>query len=751
MLGIATLVSGLTCCLWAWAPEAAPPVNPAEPPPAKFAGKAYDPSEDPIEAFVPKTPRTEADVKRLDGLAWWSTGQILETRGDNRGAYDAYKKGFAQDPRSLALVRKLMGMAFALNEPQEGMNYAQKALELDPGDYRLLRRVAAIVATEEPSKAIEMLERARQAPDLPANTAIQVSILLDLGILYRETGHKQEAAECLKVVFDAQINPEKYGLDNLLRKQLLANPEIDFEKLGQVFLDGGNPDLALQAYQKAQELKRGGQGSHAFNLANLYLQTSKPELALQELQTYFDAQRQTKGRAAYELLSKILTALNRSGELLAKLEELHKKDSKNTTLAIYLADQYAAVERYSDAEPLYKAAIDKQPDLDGYRGLALLHRKQDRIADLIVTLGRALEKQSAQQPDKGLQQDLQTIISDDVLLGKVLGEGRKILTEDASSVRFSSVYLLLRLAVQAKQFEPADQFFQAAIKARRGALVSLVELYADALFKAADFVRAIKLYDDALQENGISPEQRVEFLCQLVRLHELNGQTDLALQSHAKALELAPGFPYVHYLEGWVYSHAGEYEKSIAAFEKVIARFSDNKPLMKFVRSGLSNAYVLQGDLPKGEAILEEMFKEDPQDPGLNNDLGYLWADQGKNLDQAEGMIRKAIKADPENNAYLDSLAWVLYKRGKYEEALTHMEKAIAEAGASDATLWEHLGDIYERLQKTDKAVEAWNKSLTSAQMDKRPDAKLVARLTEKLKGRTQTNGQPKPETPGNP
>ena len=49
----------------------------------------------------------------------------------------------------------------------------------------------------------------------------------------------------------------------------------------------------------------------------------------------------------------------------------------------------------------------------------------------------------------------------------------------------------------------------------------------------------------------------------------------------------------------------------------------------------------------------------------MNNDLGYLYAEQGKNLEKAETMIRKAVADEPENSAYLDSLGWVLFKRGK--------------------------------------------------------------------------------------
>ena len=114
--------------------------------------------------------------------------------------------------------------------------------------------------------------------------------------------------------------------------------------------------------------------------------------------------------------------------------------------------------------------------------------------------------------------------------------------------------------------------------------------------------------------------------------------------------------------------------------------------------------------------------------------MGYLYADQGKNLEQAEKMIRKAVAAEPDNAAYIDSLGWVLFKLGKAEEALPHLEKAATMEGGGDATIWDHLGDVYDRLGKSAKASQAWRKALEEAREATRPDKALIGRLEDKLK-----------------
>jgi len=122
------------------------------------------------------------------------------------------------------------------------------------------------------------------------------------------------------------------------------------------------------------------------------------------------------------------------------------------------------------------------------------------------------------------------------------------------------------------------------------------------------------------------------------------------------------------------------------------------------------------GDFAKGEAELGILFERDPDEPGVNNDLGYLYADQGKNLEKAEAMIRKALQQRPDEGAYLDSLGWVLYKRGKAKEAVEPLEKAVKQlSSGGDATIYEHLGDVYFRLHENAKAKAAWEQAEKSA------------------------------------
>jgi len=108
---------------------------------------------------------------------------------------------------------------------------------------------------------------------------------------------------------------------------------------------------------------------------------------------------------------------------------------------------------------------------------------------------------------------------------------------------------------------------------------------------------------------------------------------------------------------------------------------------------------------------IKRLFVIEPDNIEALNFLGYLYAEQGVHLGEAEKLIRRALKQKPGNGYYLDSLAWVHYKRGTYSKALSFQRKAV-EKIPDDPIMLEHLGDILWKAGKVNKARAAWKKSL---------------------------------------
>jgi Tfp pilus assembly protein PilF len=260
-------------------------------------------------------------------------------------------------------------------------------------------------------------------------------------------------------------------------------------------------------------------------------------------------------------------------------------------------------------------------------------------------------------------------------------------------------------------------------------------LYGD----AENFAKAAEWYRKAV--NDPATKNKPQYLYRLSQVEELGGNTEAALAALKQALDQLPEVPLLHFQQGWIYYHAKRYDEAIQKFDEVVTKYSQDKDIVRRCLFLLSTLYVQKGDLRKGEEVLEKILAEEPDDPSVNNDLGYLYADHGKNLEQAKSMIQKAVKAEPENPAYLDSMGWVLYKLGEYKEAVPYLEKAVKLPRGGDSTIWDHLGDCYARLKQMDKAKDAWQKALDDAKADAKPDEKLIKRIEQKLAGADATEG----------
>jgi len=154
----------------------------------------------------------------------------------------------------------------------------------------------------------------------------------------------------------------------------------------------------------------------------------------------------------------------------------------------------------------------------------------------------------------------------------------------------------------------------------------------------------------------------------------------------------------------------------------------------------LAIVYQEQGDTDQAIAKMREAYDLMPQDVGLNNDLGYSMAEAGIDLDEAHRMLRFAIanNAGGLEAAFLDSLGWVLYKKGHLTEAQTWLTRATALESGQDAVIFDHLGDVHWRLGLKDQAVRDWQQSLELyerklAKGETEEDEKLLTRLKQKL------------------
>jgi tetratricopeptide (TPR) repeat protein len=163
------------------------------------------------------------------------------------------------------------------------------------------------------------------------------------------------------------------------------------------------------------------------------------------------------------------------------------------------------------------------------------------------------------------------------------------------------------------------------------------------------------------------------------------------------------------------YSRRKDFTNAIACFNsaEIIALANSPKRLNESFYFQFGSACERKGDYAQAEKHFQKCLELAPNFAEAQNYLGYMWAEHGENLDRARDLISKALNAEPRNAAYLDSMAWVLFKLKQPKEALPYILDAIKNSEEEDATVYDHLGDIYSALNQPDKAREGWQKSLS--------------------------------------
>ncbi|HEY0459085.1 MAG TPA: tetratricopeptide repeat protein [Pyrinomonadaceae bacterium] len=178
-----------------------------------------------------------------------------------------------------------------------------------------------------------------------------------------------------------------------------------------------------------------------------------------------------------------------------------------------------------------------------------------------------------------------------------------------------------------------------------------------------------------------------------------------------------------------LYSDAKRGKEAVEAANQAfqVAGSDDRKQIAKL---SLATAQQNSGDFKGAETTLREILSESPNNPVAQNNLGYFLTERNEKLDEALKLVQEAIKSEPENSSYLDSLGWVYYKLGKLDLAEENLKKAL-KYDASSATIHEHLGDVYQKQGKIEPAKAAWQKALTLAS-----DAEQIAGIKVKLSGK---------------
>ena len=184
------------------------------------------------------------------------------------------------------------------------------------------------------------------------------------------------------------------------------------------------------------------------------------------------------------------------------------------------------------------------------------------------------------------------------------------------------------------------------------------------------------------------------------------------LYEHSKeTVELFPNQPQGYFLHAIACIQLEKFDETVTTSDEGLDFIIDNPQLKgQFLMLKGEGLYKLN---KKQEAfkMFDEAVTLDPENYIALNNYAYYLSLDGGDLDKAERMSGRVVERFPNNGTYLDTHAWVLFKKGEYTLAKFYMESAIKNGGEDNATLLEHYGDILFMLEKLDEAKEFWEKA----------------------------------------
>ena len=680
---------------------------------------------------------------------------LLRQRNDQLvEALETLEKAAKLDPDSPAPKRALAPLYLLLGRDEDMLAACKFVVERDPGDYETWFLYGQqLKRTGRPKEAADAFRRAVACERSAARPERRLVMLRDLAGLLEMDGQTAEAEKAYRSVIKL-LAAERRTIQEV---EQLEPGEIDglaggcWEKVGKLCIDLKRFDAAGQAFREAQKayraVPRPGAGLQAarlyWNLAEVYQAQNRWADALEALDSFLE--QQPPEVEPYERKLSLLRKLGRERDVVPVLRKYAQREPYHIGLQLLLARELGKDRDprfHREAEGIYQKLAESYTNPNIYRGLFRLYQSEDRAERVLALVDETL---TAAQPKDDNYDEARVTAAE---RGRAM---LSVLREDASLVNALLRVAVREIEVRQPRERASDTWRLLAVMAARTKQLDKAEaLFRQALVRVPP-LREPEVYEGLLRVLWAEHKRdAVAAICRqaLARKNENNRvlfhyhlalaladqeKYDDALAQADEAIKLTSenGKLMMRCRKVAILRQAERYAAAVAECEAMLKEYSQAAQVRE-VRYTLSHVYSTMGEHAKSEGQLRLILELDPNDATANNDLGYQMADRNRNLDEAEKLIRKAVELDraqrrdaaedePDNAAFLDSLGWVLFRKGKLAEARDWLEKASAlSGGAEDPTVWDHLGDVYYRMDESARARSAWEKALKLYDDDRR-------------------------------
>jgi tetratricopeptide (TPR) repeat protein len=712
------------------------------------------------EPYVAVRPWTQKDLAQQEALKQYTLGVLCERDERLLEAVSHYEESAKLDADALPVLKALLLLYIGVDRQEESLVLAQRVLERDPQDYQTAYVAARLLRSRGQFKeACNVLLKGLLSPDLKDRSDLHQQIEFDLGGLYERQELYEDAAAAFARSAAILDHPDDFLEARTSLEELQFRSAEIHERVGRNLLQARKYDQAAAAFHQAQAKYPAGANRLYFFLAQIHLQQGKLAEALIALDGYLCGLPQ--GTEAYELKIAILQKLRRETEIVPWLENASNQDRFNVALKMLLGRQYGRANLVGKAEKLYRDLGEASPSEELYRDLFLLYKNhlpggaESCVKLLNTTIDSAackdnpLAGNSAPAQAKAM---IGALRENPTLAVDLLKAGTHMLK--TQQFHLETLHLLAVLADRNDLAPESERYYRVCLLQPLpqemepmvyGGLLRV-------LWKAKRYEAIVEVCRWSMKKARTT--NLVLLQTDLARALAQIGKFDDALTEAARAIEIAKDSEKlaVRHLRVRLLLQADRPAEAESECQALLKDCTMPGEILE-VRYLLSSVYANSNRQAHAEAELTACLKIDPNNATVNNDLAYMCADQNKNLAEAEVMIRKAIELDRKNRqwllklgpnadkethdnaCYIDTLGWVLFRRGDFNAARLQLEYAGSLPDGDDPVIWEHLGEVFTALHMPDRARQAWQKALDFYDQGKRHKMEQRYRaLQEKLR-----------------
>jgi len=439
-----------------------------------------------------------------------------------------------------------------------------------------------------------------------------------------------------------------------------------------------------------------------------------------------------KQQDAHFILAGLHVGLNQLREATKEYERILVLDPENKEARLFLATLYAQQRRYAKAVRTIQELLRQEPKLVvGYYYLGRIYLEMDQLAEAKKEFLRVLTLDPNFVP---AMFDLGTVLEREKQYSRALSLYRRILKRNPKNARvwisIGRLHLLMHhLGEAQKAFNNAKALEKnEAAVIFNVALIYLEQKYPESairelrqLMKNPQYLERVRYYLGlALEEKGETQAAAREYQLvardsdnyilarlRLAYLYYQSRQRDQAYRLLEELKQMTPGREDIYLTLAFFYEDELRWDRAIAALKEGL----EKQPQSEEIHFRLAVLYEKKKNVKESILHIKKVLELDPENADAQNFLGYSYAEAGIHLDEAESLIRAALRAKPESGHIVDSLGWVFYKKGQFERAVEELERA-AKLMPQDGIVAEHLGDAYLKSKRPGEALRTYRRAL---------------------------------------